>query len=95
MTYFIFFATHEMYIFFTSLDEIKVMTKFEYPLFKTWKLWHGIAVSVQWTIHHVRIEMRSSLLSFNMCWNFKKYPCACVIGNETGRLVKFVDLCRK
>ena len=25
------------------------------------------AVSVQWTIYHVHIEMRQSLLSFNMC----------------------------
>ena len=25
------------------------------------------AVSVQWTLYHVRIEMRQSLLSLNMC----------------------------
>ena len=26
----------------------------------------GLAVSVQWTIYHVHIEMRQNLLSFNM-----------------------------
>ena len=44
-------------------------------IFTTWKLSGGLAVSVQWTVYHVRIEMRQSLLSFNMCWHFQKYPC--------------------
>ena len=38
-------------------------------IFTTWKLWAGLVVSVPWKIYHVRIEMRRSLLSFNMCWN--------------------------
>ena len=63
-------------------------------IFTTWKLWDELVVSVQWTIYHVRIEMQQSLLSFNMCWNFQKYPRTSD-RNKTGRLVKFVDLCIK
>ena len=62
--------------------------------FATWKLWAALAVSVQWTIYHVRTEVRQSLLSFSICWNFQKYPCTSD-RERTGRLVKFVDLCRK
>ena len=40
---------------------------FFFFFFTTWKPWDGLT-------YHVRIEMRRSLLSFNMCWNFQKYP---------------------
>ena len=40
---------------------------FIFFIFTTLKLWTGLAVSVQWKIYHVRIEMRQSLLSFKMC----------------------------
>ena len=53
--------------------------------------WDGLAV--QWKIYHVRIEMRQSLLSF--CVEISRSARVPVIGNEIGRLVKIVDLCRK
>ena len=58
--------------------------------FTTWKLWDAPAVSVQWTIYHVRIEMRQSLLSFNMCWHFQNYPC----NSDRERNRTFSHICR-
>ena len=47
---------------------------------------------MQWTIYHVRIEM---VYGLSICVEISRKTRVPLIGNETGRLVKFVDLCRK